>query len=219
MENQSKKITISFGSSKEIFAQLQALFQSGELSKVLGVNILDISAVSEPQPETSVIEPVKQLAQWLENVFEEGLLTLEQFLNTQKLAEVRKQKPPGWLENLQLGKINPETIENEVCRVIPVHLPPEELLGLIVTIKPEETDGLTVLLQVLPQQAFLPANLQLRVLDEEGEVILDESDKPLEQKAGAESNLIQLQFSVPPQEQFRVQLALDSQSITQDFNT
>jgi DNA-binding Xre family transcriptional regulator len=179
----------------------------------------DIASQIEEPPE-SLGKTLVNLRQWLKSVFEEGLQTIEEILNTQQSASAyRGDEAHHWQDTLRLGQIDPENLTDEVCRVISMQLGTGHLLNLIVTIKPEVDNWIYVSLQVFPNQVFLPPNLQLRVLDEFGEIVRDESNEPLETHSKSESSLMDLQFSVPPGEQFSVQVALGDNSITQQFIT
>ena len=68
---------------------------------------------------------------------------------------------------------------------------------------------MVVLLQVLPSLAFLPANLELIVLDNQGECF----DTI---RASHDSNLIQLKFSAPLDEGFSVKITLGEETYFQE---
>ncbi|MBE9128555.1 MULTISPECIES: DUF1822 family protein [unclassified Coleofasciculus] len=63
--NQKKGRVIIFETSSEELEQLQALFESGELSRVLGIQVSDIGAIAESNPTAPVSIGV-QLRQWFQ---------------------------------------------------------------------------------------------------------------------------------------------------------
>jgi hypothetical protein len=63
--NQHKGQVIIFETSLEELEQLQALFESGELSRVLGIQVSDIGAIAELNPTAPVLIGV-QLRQWFQ---------------------------------------------------------------------------------------------------------------------------------------------------------
>lgn len=63
--NQHKGQVIIFETSPEELEQLQALFESGELSRVLGIQVSDIGAIAESNPTAPVLIGV-QLRQWFQ---------------------------------------------------------------------------------------------------------------------------------------------------------
>ena len=64
-----------FEAQQNEFEQIQALFESGELSKLLGVRVIDVGIVPESQRVTS-------LSQWFKGIVEAGWQTLEALFNT-----------------------------------------------------------------------------------------------------------------------------------------
>ena len=83
---------------------------------------------------------------------------------------------------------------------------------LIVEINPEANQKTSIRLQLhsLGSQSYLPAGVQLTVLDESGAVFL-------EAQARSADNYIQLQFRGEIEEQFRVRVSLDEMSMTENF--
>jgi hypothetical protein len=72
-----------FEGSQLEFQQIQALYKSGQLSKLLGVSALDVGVVSEAQP---LVEPatslgqdsvVVRLSQWFDHLFETNWIPVD----------------------------------------------------------------------------------------------------------------------------------------------
>ena len=84
--NQNDSRLFTFESSQEDFYQLLSLFESGELSKLLGVEIVDVGAISESQLEnraTAIVSSRRAvLSQWLQRVYESSWLTVDELLGT-----------------------------------------------------------------------------------------------------------------------------------------
>lgn len=76
--NQNNAEVFAFESSQKDFYQLLSLFESGELSELLGMEIVDVGAISESQFETKKAN----LNQWLQRVFNHSWKTLEELLKT-----------------------------------------------------------------------------------------------------------------------------------------
>lgn len=83
---------------------------------------------------------------------------------------------------------------------------------LIVEIAPEANGQTNVRLQLhsTGEQIYLPAGVELKVLDTSGAVFL-------EAQARSADNYLQLQFRGELEEQFRVRVSLDDMSITENF--
>jgi hypothetical protein len=83
-KNKSQNKLVLKGSRKEL-EYLQALFESGELSQVLGVSVLDVRAVSESQPRL-----ITNLREWFQRQIIENweyeVKLLGRLLATQNLA-------------------------------------------------------------------------------------------------------------------------------------
>jgi hypothetical protein len=203
----SRKLFLFEGSQEE-FEQIQALFESGELSELLGVEVLDVGVVPESQPNTTSQVPIK-LSDWFQNIFEAGWQTVEELFSTQagnpafsarSVRENNANNPPE--KGVNRGKLIDLGIQVAGNPV-----------ALIVTLTPAEADKeFDVCLRVYPAdgQIYLPPNLQLVVLDETGATCL-------KTKARSADNWIQLEFSGQAGERFSVKVALGDVNITEDF--
>lgn len=153
---------------------------------------------------------IVNLSQWLEHVFESSWQTVESLLNP---AETNLAFSFRKLDGSE--KTNSEYSEQHVRRAKLIDLGMQlagHAVALVVELRPESAQKTGILLQVHPtgSQIYLPALLQLIVLDERGEIFL-------EAKARRADNYIQLQFSGTAGEKFSVKVALGEVSITENF--
>lgn len=120
-----------------------------------------------------------------------------------------------WQAALSLGRIDPTHPAGGVDRGRLIDLGMQVAghpVALIIDIKPESDREVAVFLRVCSTggQTYLPANLELIVLKESGEVF-DRS------QARSADNRIQLQFSVEVGDRFSVKIALGETSHTEEF--
>lgn len=85
-------------------------------------------------------------------------------------------------------------------------------VALMVALLPKADGKVAILLRVYPLrgQTYLPPGLQLVVLDEDGDIFLDNDARDTD-------NYIQLKFGGSPGERFSVKVAVGDVAITQDF--
>jgi hypothetical protein len=149
------------------------------------------------------------LSQWLTNVFETGWQTLETVLNPAEpdLAFSFRSADSGVLVDSELPDMGIRR-----AKLVDLGMQIASPVALVVEVIPESEQRRNILLQVHPtgNQTYLPALLELTVLDESGLVFL-------EAQARSADNYIQLQFSGLSGEQFSVKVALDEASILEDF--
>lgn len=153
------------------------------------------------------IAPVN-LSNWLENIFTDGWLKLEDLLSTPKenLAFSTRSNFSDNLENSEEGITRGKKID------LGIQLGNKQF-ALIVTLLPTtEDEEVYICLRVYPtgNQIYLPKNLQLTVLDETGTSCVEISTRD-------EDNWIQSEFSGQTGEEFSVKLVLGDISITEDF--
>ncbi|HEY9631772.1 MAG TPA: DUF1822 family protein [Coleofasciculaceae cyanobacterium] len=149
--------------------------------------------LSQPHPQ-SVKEPI-QLRQWLQNLFSKGWETMEALLEPPQ-AELgfSFRNPTG----VQRGKLL------DLERV-------GEKVALFVGLKPATQSEMDISIEVYPTggQIYLPQDLQLMVLDDEGKAVM--------QAQARSTKTIQLKFSGELGESFGVKIALGDVSITEAF--
>jgi hypothetical protein len=85
-------------------------------------------------------------------------------------------------------------------------------VAVIVAIAGESEQEMDISVEVQPPkgQTYLPSNLQLMVLDEDGEAVIDAH-------ARSDNKTIQLEFGGEPGDHFSVKVALGDVSVTENF--
>lgn len=138
----------------------------------------------------------------------EAVSALTNLLKTTKDDDVRcqaavslgKLDPKNSAAGVRIGKIIELTIRLDTVRVL-----------LEITLLPEGSDQTNVYLRVLPVRSkTLPLNLEVVVLDEDGEVVWEE-------QADSDTNGFQNDFSGTIGDYFQVKVAYQEVSITEDF--
>jgi hypothetical protein len=152
----------------------------------------------------SQIENAVKLNQWLQNTFETGWETLETLLSPPKMAFRSR--------NVVSDSLTPINSDLGVERIKKFSLEPTaEQVGLLVRLQPrtELEMGIEVELYPTNNQVYLPQNLQLMLLDEDGETVM--------QAEARSTKNIQLKFSGESGEIFSVKVALGDLSIVETF--
>ncbi len=184
-------------SSEElVISQLQSLERFHEhLEYLRQVKLAEFNS-----PSISVDKTLVSLERWFENVFELGWQSVEMLLDTQpaNLALSVRSVPEAGVER---GKLIDLGIELTGQAVV-----------LVVSLTPQNEQEMDINVEVHPNrgQTYLPPNLQLMVLDEDGEAVMEAIAR------SANSN-IQLQFSGSPGERFSVKVALEDVSVVENF--
>ncbi len=145
------------------------------------------------------LTPLVNLSQWLKNVFETGWETIETVLGNQGIE-------PGFAFRSKL-----KASDLKRCKVLKFGTV-GELVALIVTITPESDVNINILIELKPalSQIYLPANLQLILLDEYSEAIIDT-------KTTESNQHIQLDLSGEPGERFSIKVILGEVSFREYF--
>ncbi|MBD1929914.1 DUF1822 family protein [Trichocoleus sp. FACHB-90] len=140
------------------------------------------------------------LSQWFENIFEPSWQSMEALLGTQRanLALSLRSTPEASVERGKRIDLGIELTDQSVI--------------LVVALTPENDKEMNILVEVRPTsgQIYLPPNLQLMALDEEGAVLMEAQTR-------SSNNFIQLQFSGFPGEYFTVKVALGNVSVSENF--
>ena len=184
-------LILVFEGSLEGFERIEYLFGSGKLTEVLGFPILDVR-----------LAPV-DLNKWLENVFEEAWQTVEEILVPRKAALVRSFRTNA-----------------KVVRAKYIDLGLSKPLAIVLALETDANWQRRILLQVhTPDESqHLPPNIELILLDESGEVVLDESGEPSIARSTSEEDWwIQLKLYGQPGEKFQVKVVLGSVSVEEYF--
>ena len=144
------------------------------------------------------IKPVVNLSQWFEDIFEAGWQAVEALLGTQptQLAFSFRGVPQADVRR---------------CKQIELATP-ERAVALIVALSGESEQNMDISVEVQPTngQTYLPSNLQLMVLNEDGEAVMHVH-------AGSDNQTIQLEFGGEAGDRFGVKVALGDVSVTENF--
>ena len=193
-ENLSDSTLFICESSQDDFYRILELFEEGQLSDLLGIEVLDVGAILESQLVTKP-KPIINLSQWLQNNFTEaiqaGWQTLQEILGTTTLT--------------------PAFRSNAVKRAKQIPLPDDRALALILDLKPAENQEISTNLGVYPidNQTYLPENLKLTVY-ESGEILAEVS------APSQSEGMVQPLFFLPG-EQFTVELLMGDFIYREDF--
>ncbi|MBW4547988.1 MAG: DUF1822 family protein [Symplocastrum torsivum CPER-KK1] len=141
------------------------------------------------------IKPRVNLSQWFENIFEAGWQAVESLLSAEptELAFSFRSPSVKRCKLFELGALS-------------------QSVAVIVEITEETSQEMDITVEVQPpkDQTYLPANLQLMVLDEDGETVIDAY-------ARSANKTIQLEFDGEAGDRFSVKVALGDVSVTEDF--
>lgn len=139
--------------------------------------------------------PLVKLSQWFENVFEVGWQAVEALVS---------EKP-------ELAFSFRGTLEVKRCKLIELGMPSQSV-AMIVAITQESKQEIDISVEVQPlqDQTYLPANLQMVVVDENGEVVINAN-------ARSENKNMQIEFSGESGERFHIQVALGDVSVIEHF--
>ncbi|MEM1392480.1 MAG: DUF1822 family protein [Cyanobacteria bacterium P01_H01_bin.150] len=145
------------------------------------------------------LRPLLNLSQWFKNIFEAGWESVETVLDsqlTQPDLAFRSKSKPNNLKRCKLLKLGS----------------PEATVALIVTITSESTSNTNILIELKPNlsQNYLPANLQITLLDEYEQEIIDT-------KIEESKQYIQLDLTGEPGERFSIKIVLGDESFREDF--
>jgi hypothetical protein len=209
-DREGKKVRIKMEVTQEEYEKILALFQSGELEKLVGLPILevrseDVPAVWEATPPE--LKPVKprwsfiQLTEWFNNIFEEYWEPRELLLAPAVAARSRAR---------DAGQP-----EDSVVRAKVINLGEDRVVALAVRVAPPAPDDtVNIRLEVWPtgEATELPVGLRVTVLDESG----DNVDN-LEVEAKSGDDLLALALSGPKNVRFSVRLQLGDAENTEDF--
>jgi hypothetical protein len=139
--------------------------------------------------------PLVNLSQWLEGAFEAGWQAIESLLDTRLPA---------------LAYSFRNTVDIRRCKLI--ELTPSQSVLAIVALTQASDREIEISVEVLPPpgQTYLPPNLQLTILDEDGETLLDAYTR-------SENQSIQLEFSGELGDCFSVKVVLEEFSAIEHF--
>ncbi|NEP01464.1 MAG: DUF1822 family protein [Symploca sp. SIO2E9] len=158
----------------------------------------ELLEVISPLKSELTLNNVVLLRQWLDDIFDRGW---------EKVSELFDSTPAelGW---------SYRRLETGVKRGKLLHLGRQETveeIALLVGLRPTQLPELNITVEVYPtgDATHLPRDLQLMVLDEDGETVM--------QAIAKSTKNIQLEFSGEEGESFSVKLSLNNCIITEDF--
>lgn len=143
------------------------------------------------------IKSVVNLSQWFEDIFEAGWQAVESLLGTEP-TELAFNYRSASLEVRRCKQIELATANHSVALIVALTGESEQDMDISVEVQP--TNG----------QIYLPANLQLMVLNEDGEAVMHVH-------AGSDNKTIQLEFGGEAGDRFGVKVALGKVSVTENF--
>jgi hypothetical protein len=142
------------------------------------------------------IKPVVNLSQWFEDIFEAGWQAVESLLG--EPTEFAFNYRSASLDVRRCKGIELATADHSVALIVALTGESEQDMDISVEVQP--TNG----------QTYLPANLQLMVLNEDGEVMMHI-------QAGSDNQTIQLELGGEAGDRFGVKVALGDVSVTENF--
>jgi hypothetical protein len=147
----------------------------------------------------SKIKPLVNLTQWFENLFDAGWQAVEALISIEptELAFSFRSAPTNQVRRCKLIELG--TLGQSVAMMVTITQTSEQEVDISVEVQP--TQG----------QSYLPSNLQLIALDENGDVLNDA-------RASSNDTMIQLEtLSGEPGDRFGVKVALGDVSVTENF--
>lgn len=140
--------------------------------------------------------PLVNLSQWLQGVVAAGWQAVETLAGTES-AE------------LAFGFRSAPEVDVRRCKLIELGALVQSVV-MIVTVQASEQE-IDICVEVQPSKShYLPTNVQLLVLDEDGEVVMDAH-------ARHDNKQMQLEFSGEPGDRFSVKVVLGDVSVTENF--
>lgn len=208
-QNSNNTTLLVFNGNRAEFEKIQALFEVGELDKLLGVSVLDLGCIATESPMESPMtelgKTLVNLGQWFEDLFAADWQPANLVLAS-AYRSVDRTEPSDHIEtgesetSVRRAKVIDLGIQLADCSV-----------ALVVTVKPADEQNTSVHLRVYPMaRSHLPPNLNLRVIDNK-EITF------LEAQSRSADDYMQLQFTGKQGESFNVQVVLGEASLTENF--
>lgn len=160
------------------------------------VPLSQLRSLAELPGHLHQIKPVVNLGQWLEDIFEAGWQAVETLLG--EPTELAFNYRSASLDVKRCKQIELATADHSVALIVTLTGASKQDMDISVEVQP--TNG----------QTYLPANLQLMVLNEDGEAVMHVH-------AGSDNQTIQLEFGGEAGDRFGVKVALGEVSVTENF--
>lgn len=142
------------------------------------------------------INPLVNLSQWFENVFEAGWQAVETLINTESTELAFSFRSAPALRRYKLIELG--TPNQSVAMIISLSQQSEQEMDISVEVQPPKG------------QTYLPSNLQLIVFNEDGDTVIDARTR-------SDNKTIQLEFGGESGDRFGVKVALGNVSVTENF--
>lgn len=162
------------------------------------------------QLKTSPVDTLVNLSQWFVGQVEAGWQTVESLLSSPDTRTAFAFRSPIRTPELAQGQSGTVTRRAKLID-LGIQIDHQPVM-LIVEIAPEvnQKTGIRLQLHATGNQIYLPAGVELKVLDNTGAVFLEAQSRSAD-------NYLQLQFRGDLEEEFSVQISLDDMSITEHF--
>ncbi|RKZ45306.1 MAG: hypothetical protein DRR16_26475 [Candidatus Parabeggiatoa sp. nov. 3] len=187
---ESGSVKLVLEASQKGGKQLQELFQSGQLTEILGISIKALSLEPILRHKNYPVD----LSQWLQNHFSNAIDA-----GWQMLEDIFAQPIPAFKATVAIK------------RAKQIHLGESHSVILVVEVNEPENQEISIILRVYPlDDTYLPDNLKL--------TLLSESAEPLETiLAGIHNDCLEQPLSGIAGEAFSVNLMLRENSVTEYF--
>lgn len=203
--NQELTEATLLGFVSEVVSEALPLSQLKSLDELL-THLEGLQKPLNQQNQETHNQETVQLNQWLHNVFNSGWETLERLFKPSQpqLAFNFRNQPSAQQQN------NDSDYDVRRGKIFDLERNGEQM-ALVIGIKPTTSPELDISVEVYPtnEQVYLPSDLELMVLDKEGEAVMQAKARTTES--------IQLEFSGEAGESFGVKVALGEFSITEEF--
>ncbi|MBD2430030.1 MULTISPECIES: DUF1822 family protein [Fischerella] len=154
-----------------------------------------LRSLEELPAQLHTIKSAVNLSKWFENIFADGWQLLDTLLGT---------------EATELAFSFRSALVVRRCKVIELGSSQSVVLIVAISQQSEQEVDISVEAQPAQGQIYLPSNLQLMLVDEDGEVIIDTHAK-------SDNKSIQLEFTGETQDCFSIKIAVGNVSVTENF--
>ncbi|MDZ8188416.1 MAG: DUF1822 family protein [Nostoc sp. ChiSLP02] len=199
--NKSLREAKLLGFVKEILTNSLAISQLNSLENLLSyLEYLNGLNMAKSAIQSPINNRLVNLRRWVENIVDTGWQEIEYLLGSQAIyadSSLRNTRSTF----ISRGKIVELGQRNTDRQVV-----------LVVTLTPESEQEVDIIVEIHPTQKelYLPANLQLKILDFEGACVMEAQTRNTNKN-------IQLQFSGETGEHFSVKLVLEDTSAIENF--
>ncbi|NEQ26720.1 MAG: DUF1822 family protein [Microcoleus sp. SIO2G3] len=159
----------------------------------------------KPQPQPQPMKDWVNLGQWMQGLFTSGWQSVEELFGPQPTLSFR---------SVELA-VNPEQASGLTTRVKLLELMPrsdnQEDVALQVALLPNNSPQVDIWVKVCPVIGvlYLPEDLEIRVLDERGIVVM--------QAQSRQTDMMQLKFRAVSGEQFSIEITLNDRHVVETF--